>query len=47
MMLDEVSADFALGYLKVFSVIDASYQEYGEWKITIYRDRASFKSAIQ
>lgn len=30
--LDEVSADFALGYLKVFSVIDVSYQEYEEWK---------------
>ncbi len=30
--MDEVSADFALEYLKVFSVIDVSYQEYEEWK---------------
>lgn len=30
--LTEVSTDIALKYLKVFSIIDVSYQEYEEWK---------------
>lgn len=29
--LSEVSTDIALKYLKVFSIIDISYQEYTEW----------------
>ena len=30
--LSDVSTDIALKYLKVFSIIDVSYQEYMEWK---------------
>lgn len=29
--LSDVSTDIALKYLKVFSIIDVSYQEYREW----------------
>lgn len=30
--LSDVSTDFALKHLKVFSIIDVSYQEYSDWK---------------
>lgn len=30
--LSEVSTDIALKYLKVFSIIDVSYQEFVDWK---------------
>lgn len=30
--LNDVSTDFSLKYLKVFSVVDISYQEYEDWK---------------
>ncbi|MDO4345266.1 MAG: nucleotidyltransferase domain-containing protein [Eubacteriales bacterium] len=30
--LSDVSAEISLRYLKVFSIIDISYQEYIEWK---------------
>lgn len=29
--LSDVSTDIALKYLKVFSIIDVSYQEYRDW----------------
>lgn len=29
--LSDVSTEFALKYLKVFSIIDVSYQEYRDW----------------
>ena len=31
--LSDVSTDISLKYLKVFSIIDVSYQEYLEWKM--------------
>lgn len=30
--LSEVSTDISLKYLKVFSIIDVSYQEYRDWR---------------
>ena len=30
--LGDVATDISLKYLKVFSIIDVSYQEYEEWK---------------
>ena len=30
--LSDVSMDISLKYLKVFSIIDISYQEYEKWK---------------
>ncbi len=30
--LSDVSTDISLKYLKVFSIMDVSYQEYSEWK---------------
>ncbi|MCM1283085.1 MAG: nucleotidyltransferase domain-containing protein [Muribaculaceae bacterium] len=30
--LNEVSTDFSLRYLKVFSIVDVSYQEYEQWR---------------
>lgn len=30
--LSDVSTDISLRYLKVFSIMDVSYQEYSEWK---------------
>lgn len=30
--LSDISTDFALEYLKVFSIIDISFQEFSEWK---------------
>ena len=30
--LSDISTDFALEFLKVFSIIDVSYQEFSEWK---------------
>lgn len=30
--LNDISTDFALEFLKVFSIIDVSFQEFSEWK---------------
>lgn len=30
--LSDISTDFALEFLKVFSIIDVSFQEFSEWK---------------
>ena len=30
--LSDVATDISLKYLKVFSIIDVSYQEYEKWK---------------
>ena len=30
--LCDVSSDYALEYLKVFSIIDVSYEEFNQWK---------------
>lgn len=39
-VLSDVSADISLKYLKVFSIIDISYQEYLKWKqiLPFYRN---------
>lgn len=39
-MLRDVSTDMSLKYLKVFSIIDISYQEYLQWKqiLPFYRN---------
>lgn len=39
-MLSDVSTDMSLKYLKVFSIIDISYQEYLQWKqiLSFYRN---------
>lgn len=31
-LLCDISTDFALEYLRVFSILDISYQEYSVWK---------------
>ncbi len=38
--LSDVSTDISLKYLKVFSIIDISYQEYEKWKqiLPFYRN---------
>lgn len=38
--LCDVSTDFALEYLKVFSIIDVCYSEYSQWKqvLPFYRN---------
>ncbi len=40
--LSDVSADFALEYLKVFSIIDVCYAEFSRWKqvLPFYRNVA-------
>lgn len=41
--LCDVSTEFALEYLKVFSIIDVCYEEFSEWKqvLPFYRNVAS------
>ncbi len=45
--LSEVSTNFALKYLKVFSIIDVSYQEYLDWmKISPFYKNVSEEGVV-
>lgn len=45
--LSDVSTDFALKYLKVFSIIDVSYQEYVDWmKISPFYKNVSEEGVV-
>jgi len=45
--LSEVSTDIALKYLKVFSIIDVSYQEYTDWmKISPFYKNVSEEGVV-